>query len=169
MKRILAGTFDFTFIFLIVAISHYFSKHYFGTNANPASSIVSMGGIVVYLLLRYHQTTAGGLVTGLKVSSQSEKPMFFLRAFLLAFIPYAWFFIIQGSSLILVINILPAFFTEKRLMLHDIISRSFVEVDDRQTDVLKKQKKTCWIIFIILVVVQCILSILIAQDILPQV
>jgi tetratricopeptide (TPR) repeat protein len=142
LKRILAGGFDISLVAL-------FSFAYFLLLKHSGDTVMM---ITYYVIIRQYQTTPGGIVFGLKVSpiNSDKKLMSFLRVFLL-FLPLIVLIkavaMIGTAFLLILINIIPALFTEKRLMLHDIISRSFVEKDERNI-FTKKHKVFIWLGFI---------------------
>jgi uncharacterized RDD family membrane protein YckC len=142
LKRILAGGFDISLVAL-------FSFAYFLLLKHSGDTAMM---VTYFVIIRQYQTTPGGIVFGLKVSpiNSDKKLMSFLRVFLL-FLPLIVLIkavaMIGTAFLLILINIIPALFTEKRLMLHDIISRSFVEKDERNI-FTKKHKVFIWLGFI---------------------
>jgi hypothetical protein len=103
------------------------------------------------------KTTCGGIIFGLQTSPlKNQKPLGSIQAISrLLFLG----FIFSGCSIILVltnnlllvliivgVDLAPLFLTKDRLMLHDIITRSYVKIDDRN-NFSKKDKLSILLVF----------------------
>lgn len=154
-KRMLAGTIDLTLFSLIGSV---------------ALGLLHIKGSLIFIIytgiLHEYKTTPGGMIAGLKITPINDlknpeiglgKAMWraaivgallaFFGISLIELKSYPEFFLIFLITII--INIIPFFFTEKRLMLHDFITRSFVKNDSESTH---KYKWVIWLALAILII-----------------
>lgn len=158
IKRFIAGFLD---ILLLICIGMVAAE------LLPHSSSMNTSLIICYaMVLKLHHTTPGGMILGLKVTSSGKKELGFMRSFwrmlifstaisapilLVMFGKYSYAKALLISLIALSINVLPSFLTYDRVMIHDVLSRSFVEEDDRNK-FSKSEKNKLWAIFIIMLI-----------------
>ena len=128
--------------------------------------------LVIYIAtIKLDKDTLGSALVRLRISSMGDDDMGVIRSSWRAVLLFSVCFFVSIAHIILdkirpdndklsliigasviVINFLPAFFTERRLAIHDILSRSFTELDHRI--VKASHKLAVWGIFLFFVILQ---------------